>query len=446
MIGDDFVLPIGLEEHFSEKPLRLPLCFQPSDNQREIGAMPNRAECGLPDNGFVYCCFNNNYKITPVMFETWMRILSRTPGSVLWLLADTVWSQENFLKEAERLGIARDRLIFASRVAPPDYLARYQLADLFLDTYPFNAGTTANDSLWMGLPLLTLSGRSFISRMAGSLLTVLGIPDFIADSIGDYEEKAVAFGLETDRVKEARRHLIAARTTSPLYDMTQFAKHLEAAFESTVKDWPVPDQGSTEAKRTVLNLDPTGHSVVSAIPLFQEKDWQIVEHAPDQRGQSVSLSEPDWLPTLASNAIRAIVASHNLPRYFVHDVEKMLGDYHRILTDDGFVIAVCSDLKAISAVIMAQGVSGTVYESPAGPITALDLVFGHQDSLKQGLFSMAHRSGFTLESLIAAFEQAGFASVRGLARVGQCDVWVIASKKPLSDAEFAVLAKAIFVK
>ena len=437
VIADDFVIPPGSEAFFSEKPLRLPLCFQPSDNQRAVGIMPNRLACGLPADGFVFCCFNNNYKITPELFETWMRILSRTPGSVLWLLADTVWAQQNFIKEAERLGIASERLIFAGRVAPPDYLARYQLADLFLDTYPFNAGTTANDSLWMGLPVLTVSGRSFVSRMAGSLLSALGLPDYIARSLDDYEEKAVALAHSPERISNAKRQLYQARDFSPLYDMTLFARRLEAAYQSAITE-------RYGVKKTILNLDPSGHSVVARLPLFQGHEWNVVE--PLSEGSHASLPEPPLLLSIATGSIEAIIASHNLPRYFSHEVAEILSQYHHLLTDDGFVIAVCSDLKAVSAVIIRDGLFGKIYDSSAGPITAQDLVFGHQESLKNGIVSMAHRTGFTLESLIAAFEQSGFASVRGLTRAEHYDVWVIASKKRLSDAEFAVLAQEIFIK
>ncbi|MEI8103260.1 MAG: tetratricopeptide repeat protein, partial [Chlorobium sp.] len=189
VIADRYLIPENTAQYFTEKPLYLPNCFQSSDSKREVGLMPTRVDNGLPEKAFVFCSFNNNYKFTQEVFATWMRILKRVPGSVFWLLADNEWSKENLLTEAIKQGINKERLVFAPRVTPADYLARYQLADLFLDTFPFNGGTTANDALFMGLPLLTLSGRTFASRMAGSLLTNLGLPELIATDLKEYEEK-----------------------------------------------------------------------------------------------------------------------------------------------------------------------------------------------------------------------------------------------------------------
>jgi predicted O-linked N-acetylglucosamine transferase (SPINDLY family)/predicted O-methyltransferase YrrM len=229
-IADKVVLPESLAPFFTEKPLYMPQVFQISDRQREIGPTPTRGSCGLPDDAVVYCSFNNNYKFTPQVFAAWMRILQRVPGSVLWLLADNPWAQENLCKNAELHGIDANRLIFASRVAPPAYLARYRLADLFLDTYPFNAGTTANDALWMGLPLLTYSGRTFASRMAGSLLHAVGLPELMTASLQEYEEMAVHLGLNKTALAALKRRLQENRSSFPLFDSPQFVRNLEHAY------------------------------------------------------------------------------------------------------------------------------------------------------------------------------------------------------------------------
>lgn len=232
VIADGFVLPESLEPFFTEKPLRMPKTFQISDRKREIGPLPSKASCGLPEDAFVFCSFNNNYKFTPEMFATWMRVLQRVPDSVLWLLADNPWAKENLLTAAEQQGVGRRRLIFASRVSPPNYLARYQLADLFLDTSPFNAGTTANDVLWMGLPLLTCSGRTFASRMAGSLLNAVGLPDLITTNLKDYEDKAVSLGRNRGEIAALKRHLLDNQSNFPLFNSRQFVHDLEDAYEA----------------------------------------------------------------------------------------------------------------------------------------------------------------------------------------------------------------------
>jgi predicted O-linked N-acetylglucosamine transferase (SPINDLY family) len=231
ILADRFVMPPELLPYCTERPIYLPHCYQVSDRQRAVGAMPTRADNKLPDDAFVFCSFNNNHKFTPEVFHCWMRILQQVPGSVLWLLADNDTCRDNLLREAANQGVKPERLIFAPRVAPPDYLARFQLADLMLDTFPFNAGTTASDALWMGLPILTLAGRSYISRMAGSLLNAVGLPDLVTESLADYERQAVLLGRQPLRVASYKRYLAEHGRSSPLFDMPQLVRDIEAEFE-----------------------------------------------------------------------------------------------------------------------------------------------------------------------------------------------------------------------
>ncbi len=236
VVADRYMIPEEESRYYGEKPLYLPNCFQASDSKRQVAPMPKRADYFLPDDAFVYCTFNNNYKYTPEMFAAWMRILGRVPKSVLWLLSDNQWVKENLCRSAKEMGIGEERLIFAPRAVPEEYLARYQLADLFLDTYPFNGGTTANDALFMGLPLLTLSGRTFASRYAGSLLTHLGIPELITTRLSDYEKKAVKLagkGSDLGRIRKLLRQRIK---TSPVFDMPRLTKDLETAYMEAVRE------------------------------------------------------------------------------------------------------------------------------------------------------------------------------------------------------------------
>lgn len=232
VIADRYLIPDSEKSYYSETPLYLPQIYQSSDRQRPVAPLPTRAQCGLPENRFVFCSFNNNYKFNEEVFDCWMRILRRTPESVLWLLADNPWAQSNLCARAEQQDVDPARLLFAPRVAPPEYLARYTAADLFLDAYPFNAGTTANDALWMGLPVLTRSGRTFASRMAGSLLTTLELPELITTTLGEYEERAVQLATQTDLLARLRQRLKQGREHSPLFDMPRFVKDFETAISS----------------------------------------------------------------------------------------------------------------------------------------------------------------------------------------------------------------------
>jgi predicted O-linked N-acetylglucosamine transferase (SPINDLY family) len=224
VIADRFLIPDAEKPYYSETPLYLPHVFQCSDRQRPVAALPTRADCGLPERGFVFCCFNNNYKFTPEMFATWMQILAQTPDSMLWLLADNPWSKQALLAHAAEHGIDPARLLFAPRVAPDQYLARYTAADLFLDAYPFNGGTTANDALWMGLPVLTRSGRTFAARMAGSLLNALELPELITFSLAEYTARAIEIAGNAVLHTDLKQRLAAARETSPLFDMPRFVR------------------------------------------------------------------------------------------------------------------------------------------------------------------------------------------------------------------------------
>ena len=231
MLADRFVMPSALEPYCTERAIHLPHCYQVSDRQREVAPLPQRDKYALPSDAFVYCSFNNNHKFTAEMFSAWMRIVAAVPGSVLWLLADNDTARDNMLACALAHGVGAERLIFAPRVSPPEYLARFTLADVMLDTFPFNAGTTASDALWMGTPIVTRAGRTYISRMAGSLLTAVGLPDLITDNLADYERLAITLGRERARVRSYKRYLAEYGRASPLFDMPRIVRDIEAEFE-----------------------------------------------------------------------------------------------------------------------------------------------------------------------------------------------------------------------
>jgi predicted O-linked N-acetylglucosamine transferase (SPINDLY family) len=231
MLADRFVMPPTLEPFCTEQAIHLPVCYQVSDRQREVAPPPPRSRYGLPEDAFVFCSFNNNHKFTPEVFASWMRVLQQVPGSVLWLLADNDTCRENLLAQADAHGVARERLIVAPRVAPAEYLARFACADLMLDTFPFNAGTTASDALWMGLPIVTRAGRTYISRMAGSLLTAVGLPDLVTETLEDYERLAVTLGRNPARVASYKRYLAEHGRSSPLFDLPQRVRDIEDALE-----------------------------------------------------------------------------------------------------------------------------------------------------------------------------------------------------------------------
>jgi predicted O-linked N-acetylglucosamine transferase (SPINDLY family) len=231
LIADGTLIPDASRQHYSEKIAYLPGCYQVNDRRRAAaGPPPSREELGLPRAGFVFCCFNNNYKITPGTFDGWMRILEQVDGSVLWLLEDNPAAARNLCKEAAGRGVRPDRLIFARRMPLPAHLARHRAADLFIDTLPYNAHTTASDALWAGLPLLTCAGRTFAGRVAASLLKAVDLPELITTTQEQYEALAVALATNPLRLDQIRQVLERNRLTAPLFDTRLFARRIEDAY------------------------------------------------------------------------------------------------------------------------------------------------------------------------------------------------------------------------
>lgn len=230
ILADRIVAPASQQEFFREKIVHLPGCYQANDATRRIPSAPSRAACGLPGNGFVFCCFNNNWKITAPVFDIWMRLLQATPDSLLWLLDGP--GKSNLRKEAAARGVDTDRLIFAPHAAPDAHLARHQLADLFLDTLPYNAHTTASDALYAGVPLVTCIGKVFQSRVAASLLNALDMAELVTTSPAAYESLALDLASNAALLKATREKLARNLKTAPLYDSARFVKGIEAAYEA----------------------------------------------------------------------------------------------------------------------------------------------------------------------------------------------------------------------
>ncbi|MGI8526699.1 MAG: tetratricopeptide repeat protein [Pseudolabrys sp.] len=232
LIADPTLIPEPQRQYYTEKIVYLPNSYAPTDAKRVISDMPfQRSEMGLPQTGFVFCCFNNNYKLNPDLFTRWMDILKKVEGSVLWLSENNSTAAVNLKKEANARGVNADRIIFAKRVPLiADHLARFRLADLFLDTSPNNAHTTANDALWAGLPVLTQIGETFAGRVAASLLTAIGLPELITSTPKSYEALAVDLATNRDKLTAIRQKLAANRLTMPLFDTALYTRHVEAAY------------------------------------------------------------------------------------------------------------------------------------------------------------------------------------------------------------------------
>ena len=231
ILADRHVIPPDEQAFYAEKVVYLPHTYQANDTKRRLSALtPARSDAGLPEHAFVFCCFNNNYKITPAVFAVWMRLLNKIEGSVLWLYEDNPAAARNLRHAAAQQGIAPERLVFAARMKLDEHLSRHQLADLFLDTLPYNAHTTASDALWAGLPLLTCRGTTFPGRVAASLLDSIGLPELITDSLEAYETLALKLAADRAMLAALRVRLERNRATHPLFDPDRLRRHIELAY------------------------------------------------------------------------------------------------------------------------------------------------------------------------------------------------------------------------
>ena len=231
ILSDAFITSPTEANAYSEKLALLPHTYQPNDTKRPVGKTKTHMEYSLPEDGFVFCCFNQTFKILPDVFNCWMRLLKQVPSSVLWLLECNQWAKANLIREAEIRGINKERLIFAPRVSMAEHMARQACADLFLDTRPYNAHTTTSDALWAGLPVLTCAGDTFASRVAGSLLKAANLNELITYSLSEYENKALALANNPDELTRIRTHLSAHREQLALFDTHQFTQDLESLYQ-----------------------------------------------------------------------------------------------------------------------------------------------------------------------------------------------------------------------
>lgn len=235
ILADAVVAPMEHQAQYAERLVHLPHCYQPNDGQRKISNEHiTRANFGLPDDAFVFCSFNNSYKLNSTTFDAWMRLLANVPGSVLWLLIPHGLGRDNLRREAAARSLDPDRLVFAERLPVAQHLARHKLADLFLDSLPCNAHTTTSDALWAGLPVLTCMGDTFSGRVAASLLRSMNLPELVTGSLDEYERIALALAQDSSRLESIRRKIADQRDVSPLFDSARYTRNLEQAFETMV--------------------------------------------------------------------------------------------------------------------------------------------------------------------------------------------------------------------
>ena len=245
IIADNNLIPETSQDFYSEKPIYLPNTYMPTDNTRQISNKAiTRREMLLPEDSFVFCCFNNNYKITSEEFDIWMRLLAKVKGSVLWLRKSNEWSEVNFRLEAKKRNICSSKIIFAERVPIEEHLARYKLADLFVDTFNFNAHTTACEALWAGLPVVTKIGNGFAARVAGSLLYAIDCSELITKTKEEYEALILELATNSEKLFKIKEKVLSNRMSKPLFNTELYTENLENGYKRAYQLYA--DQKKTE--------------------------------------------------------------------------------------------------------------------------------------------------------------------------------------------------------
>ena len=480
IIADAQVVPEKTRQHYTEKVVYLP-CFQVNDSQRRVSEKQYaRQEFGLPENGFVFCCFSSNYKINPKLFDSWIKILKQVNDSVLFLYSDSQEVSINLQQQAKQRGLDPGRLVFGKRMPLAEHLARYRCADLFLDTHPFNGGATVSDALWAGLPVLTFTGEAFASRMASSLLKAIDLPELITSDQDHYESLAIEMATKPEKLQFIKEKLLRNRRTTPLFDTNFFTKHIEAAYVQMLQryeaglppdhiDVSMQSQTSLETAPNNKTIMTKEHEPKNKVSLDNMKTLLHVGCGPKRKDQTTpGFNSPQWnelrldidsavlpdvlgtmtdMSSVESGTVDAIFSSHNIEHLYPHDVPVALAEFMRVLKPTGFVVITCPDLQAVCALVAEDKLTDPAYTSPAGPITPLDILYGHRPPMARGNLYMAHRCGFTQKVLISTLQNAGFAKSASIKRAGPFfDLWIAASKNELEDAQMIALAGEHFPK
>lgn len=359
ILADRHVIPETKRQFFSEKVVYLPDAYLPTDSSVKISERtPTRAECGLPEEGIVFCSFNHDYKISPPVFDIWMRLLNQVPGSVLWLMSRSEVSQRNLRSEASKRGVDPSRLVFANRVPlVEDHLARYRQADMFLDTHPYNAHTTAADALMAGLPVVTYTGNAFPSRVAGSLLHAVGLPELVTHSLADYEALALKLATTPAMLKEIKQRLLSDRANQPLFDTEKLCRSLEASYIEMwerVQRGAEPDHFAVERPHVPAPPSPDGEPLRLHIGGTEPKDgWKIFNIFP---GPNVDyVGDVQDMSAFADESVDEIYGSHVLEHISQNAMVPTLKGFHRILKRGGRLLISVPDLDVLCRTFLREG-------------------------------------------------------------------------------------------
>ncbi|CAK0756918.1 protein O-GlcNAc transferase [Gammaproteobacteria bacterium] len=440
---DAWHAPPGTEAQFAEPIIRLPMgrfCYQPVPwAPGEVAPPP----C-LKTGHITFGCFNNTGKLNAGVFDAWAKILSAVPDSRLMLkwrtFADEGLCQSVRAAFAGR-GIEPSRIELRGASFHVDVLKEYADIDIALDPFPFTGGLTSCEALWMGVPVVTLPQSRVVSRQTLAFLSAIGISELMAKDAEDYVQIAVELASDRERLATLRSSLCARMRASPLMDVSGFTREFERCLMDFYRNTCIRDKEFFMAIQTILHVG-AGHPQSGArLPVvFQTPEWREIRLDIDPANEPDILGSMLDMAAVADGSVDAVYSAHNIEHVHAHEVPVVLGEFHRVLKPEGFLVVTCPDLQTVCALVAEDKLTDAAYQSPAGPITPLDILYGHGEALAAGHHYMAHKCGFTLKTLTQALQAAGFQTIAGKRRARGLDLWMVASKRVMDEATMRGLA------
>lgn len=440
---DRWHAPPGMETQFVEPVVRLPmgrLCYRPVPWAPAEVAPPPCVARGYMTFG----CFNNSAKLNDAVFDAWARILAAVPESRLVLKWRSFNDDELRLSVGAafaRRGIETRRIELRGPSFHAELLNEYADIDVALDPFPFSGGLTSCEALWMGVPLVTWPTGRVVSRQGFALVSAIGLAELAARDADDYVRIAADLAADRDRLVQLRAGMRARMRDSALMDARGFAAQIEQCLRDLYHDIYLKNQEPAMTSKTILHVGP-GHRENGAKlpPVFHTPEWREIRLDIDPGNEPDIVGSMLDMAAVPSESVDAVYSAHNIEHVYAHEVPTVLGEFLRVLKPEGFLVVTCPDLQSVCALVAQDRLADTAYQSSAGPITPLDILYGHGPALAAGYHYMAHKCGFTLKTLQAALQGAGFKTIAGARRPAALDLWLVATKTPWTEADILALA------
>jgi len=443
VILDEWHAPPGTEVQFVEPIIRLPggrFCYQPVPWAPAAVAPPP-----VERNGYItFGCFNNTAKFNDGVFDVWARVLQVVPFSRL-ILKWRTFNDETFRQKVTQAfvnrGIAAERIELRGPSFHADLLKEYADLDIALDPFPFTGGLTSCEALWMGVPVVTWPQGRVVSRQTYAFLNQIGLPELAAQDADDYVRIAVELANERARLPHLRATLRDRMRASPLMDVAGFTRQLEDTLIDRYRRIEAKERQNAMNAKTILHVGPGHRKNGAKLPAaFQGSEWKEIRLDIDPDNEPDIIGSMLDMAAMVDASVDAIYSAHNIEHVHTHEVPQVLKEFLRVLKPEGFLVVTCPDLQTVCQLVAEDKLNDAAYTSQAGPITPLDILYGHGAALAAGHHYMAHKTGFTLKTLTQSLHTAGFATSAGKRRTRGLDLWVVATKGPMDEAALRELA------